>query len=44
MEFTEKDLQTIVAALLKMPAEYSFDLLLRLKQHLEAPKPEEPKE
>ena len=44
MEFTEKDLQVIIAGLLKLPAEHSFDLLMRLKQYMEASKPEEPKE
>lgn len=35
MEFTEKDLQLIIQALLKLPAEYSFDLLTRIKNNIE---------
>ena len=40
MEFTEKDLQLIIQALLKLPAEYSFDLLTRIKTSIET-KPQE---
>lgn len=31
MEFTPQDLQVIVAGLLKLPAETSFELLLKIK-------------
>ena len=35
MEFNEKELQLIITALLKMPAEYSFDLLYKIKTFME---------
>lgn len=40
MEFNEQELQIIIQALLKMPAEYSFELLLRIKQYVETLKKE----
>lgn len=40
INFTDKDMQLIVAALMKLPAELSFDLLLKIKQHVETTKEE----